>query len=83
MCDDLGAEVTIRDYMRELLFAIFGEGESFSGKRPFGNSGWERDIAKPLISAGLIPGALDEDGYIDDFDEDAYDRAITEMIHAL
>jgi hypothetical protein len=50
---DAGANITVRDYLFELLIAVWDEGESFSGKRPFGNSGWEYDLYAPLIQAGL------------------------------
>lgn len=35
---------TIGDYFRALLMAIWTEGEGFSGKRPFGNSGWDSEL---------------------------------------
>jgi hypothetical protein len=46
---------------------VWDEGESFSGKRPFGNSDWEYDLYVPLIQAGFIEGKLDADGYIDEW----------------
>jgi hypothetical protein len=67
-CDDLHREVSIREYLHELLTELWREGEGFSGKRPFGNSGWEYDLYKPLIQAGVVPGSIDEDGYINDVD---------------
>ncbi len=40
--DDAGRDVrTIRDYFLRLVEQLWMEGEGFSGKRPFGNSGWE------------------------------------------
>lgn len=54
----------IREYLQALLRELWLEGESFSGKRPFGNSGWEYDLYKPLIVAKAIKGKLDKDGYI-------------------
>lgn len=68
---DAGDDLTIRDYFRVLLSTLWDEKEGFSGKRPFGNSGWEYDLYKPLIEAGAIPGKLDEDGYVE-----AVDRAV-------
>jgi hypothetical protein len=62
---------TIRDYMKALLRKIVRQGESFSGKRPFGNSGWESDLFIPLVAAGLVPGAFGEGGYLDYCDEAA------------
>jgi len=59
----------IGEYLRALLATLWDEGESFSGKRPFGNSGWDYDLYKPLIVAGLVTGSLDEGGHINDCDE--------------
>jgi len=69
----------IGEYLRALLATLLDEGESFSGKRPFGNSGWEYDLYKPLIVAGLVQGSLDGDGYIDNLDV----RAAREIIRKL
>lgn len=44
---------TVKDYLKALLIAVWDEGESFSGKRPFGNSGWDSDILDALVDAGL------------------------------
>lgn len=61
--NDAGA-ATIRDYLKKLLSYLINSGEAFSGKRPFGNSGWEWDMHMPLVKAGLVKGQLDEDGNI-------------------
>ncbi len=60
-------EITIRDYLAELLFRLWSEQESFSGKRPFGNSGWQLDLYTPLAGAGFISGTIDEEGYLNDY----------------
>ena len=57
-------ETTIRDYLHLLLKTLWKEGESFSGKRPFGNSDWEDDLFKPLVVNGFVRGEVDEEGYI-------------------
>ena len=44
---------TVRGYFKELLCSLLIEEESFSGKRPFGNSGWRYDIIEPLHHAGF------------------------------
>lgn len=44
---------TIRDYLKGLLDSLWTQGEGFSGKRPFGNSGWRHDLYRPLIAAGF------------------------------
>jgi hypothetical protein len=56
---------TLREYFHELLETLWTEGEGFSGKRPFGNSGWEYDVYAALIHAGAIEGELNEDGYVE------------------
>lgn len=44
--------VNIKDYFIKLLEILWIEGEGFSGKRPFGNSGWEYDLTIPLVEMG-------------------------------
>lgn len=74
---------TIREYLQELLRSLFREGESFSGKRPFGNSGWESEINVALVKSGLVDGEIDEWGGLVQCDLDkAYeliDEAISEL----
>ncbi len=60
---DAGDNLTVRDYLRTLLMTLWEEQESFSGKRPFGNSGWEYEVLMPLAAAGFVDlGPLSEDG---------------------
>jgi hypothetical protein len=35
---------TVKEYLRALLLEVWEKQESFNGKRPFGNSGWEKDL---------------------------------------
>jgi hypothetical protein len=79
---DAGDDLTVRDYLRTLLMTLWEEGEGFSGKRPFGNSGWEYDIYKPLIAGGFIPGALDEDGYVNTVDDKIAGAYVCDLILA-
>ena len=79
---DAGDNLTIRDYLRTLLETLWSEGEGFSGKRPFGNSGWEYDLYAPLIKAGFIKGRLDEDGYVADFDSNEAESYVFDLITA-
>jgi len=44
---------TVRDYLKELLSTVLIEEEEFSGKRPFGNSGWIYDLVDPIHEAGF------------------------------
>lgn len=82
-CNDLDKEVTIKEYFIEILKRFWEEKEGFSGKRPFGNSGWDWDLFIPLIKAGLIKGELDEDGDIEDFDEKQANEIISNYIDTL
>ena len=50
--NDAEAE-TVKDYLTELVFRVLVDEESFSGKRPFGNSGWTHDLTGPLEEAGF------------------------------
>lgn len=80
--NDSGAE-TIKGYLKALLTELWSEGEGFSGKRPFGNSGWEYDLYKALITAKVVKGKLDEDGYLDSVDNKAANKLIFEAIDSL
>ena len=79
---DAGENLTIRDYLRILLETLWREEERFSGKRPFGNSGWEHDIYAALIKAGFIGGRLDEDGYVEDYDWKQGEAYVLSLISA-
>lgn len=80
--NDSGA-TTVRGYLKELLCTLFKEGECFSGKRPFGNSGWQYDLYRPIIKAGFAKGRIDEDGCVDGCDSKECDRLIYEAIAAM
>ena len=58
--NDAGA-ATIRDYLKTLLRTLWQQGEGFSGKRPFGNGGWEFDLYKALVAAKVIDGEIYEE----------------------
>jgi len=61
------AEATnIRKYFQRLLSELWLEGEGFSGKRPFGNSGWDYDLYSALVEAKAIKAKTDEDGNIEE-----------------
>lgn len=55
---DSGDDMTIRAYFKRQLATLWEEGESFSGKRPFGNSGWEGYLEEPLVLYGFIGGEV-------------------------
>lgn len=74
---------TIKGYLIALLWALWQEGEGFSGKRPFGNSGWEYDLYKPLLVHGAVKGRMDEEGCIEELDEKKANALIYSAIEAL
>lgn len=78
--NDSGA-TTVRGYLAALLAKLWREEGDFSGKRPFGNSSWQYDLYNPMIRAGIVPGTIDADGYVDEFGDDA-ERQADELILA-
>lgn len=61
---DLKRSITIREYLKKILIVLFIVGDEFSGKRPFGNSGWKQDLEVALIQNNIIEGSLDDDGFV-------------------
>ena len=55
---DAGQGLSVRDYFWRLLRDVWIEQDMFSGKRPFGNSGWEYDLYGPLARAGFIEASV-------------------------
>jgi hypothetical protein len=80
--DDSGA-TTIRGYLVALAAAVWDEVDGFSGKRPFGNSGWTWDVHAALAKAGLIEGRFDEYGGLDHADTEKGDALIRSALRAL
>ena len=74
---------TIRDYLKKLLFVLWCEGEGFSGKRPFGNSGWEYEVYSALVAAKAVKGSLDDYGDLEEVDTKAADKLVMEAIGKL
>lgn len=72
-----------RGYLAALLSELWEQEQGFSGKRPFGNSGWQYDLYVPMVRAGLVPGTVDEDGDLDEFNYkpagELIQRAIAEL----
>lgn len=76
---------TIRDYLKKLISTLWEKDEGFSGKRPFGNSGWKQEVYAALIRARIMNGAIDDDGYPEydsEAEEDA-DQMIQSAIQSL
>lgn len=70
---DAGAQLTVREYFKELLTELWTEKEGFSGKRPFGNSCWEYEVHTALAKEGFVDlGEWDEE-------TEGFERATTAM----
>lgn len=80
--NDAEAE-TIGDYLQTLLWDLWSQGEGFSSKRPFGNSSWEYELYAALVTAGLVEGSLNEDGYIESVDHYEANELIKKAILAM
>ncbi len=75
---------TVREYLAAMLGLLWSEGEDFSSKRPFGNSGWQNEVYVALVEGGVVPGSIDDYGDFDaDFDENAADMLILAAIAEL
>lgn len=77
---DLNREITIKDYLKALLLTLWDKEEGFTGKRPFGNSGWTYSLYAALITSQAIPGVLDEDGYIEQVDTTMAHDVVKQLI---
>ncbi len=75
-----GNEVTIKQFLQELLCTLWDEKDQFSGKAPFGNSSWEYEIYKVLVERGIVKGTIDEYGDIEEFDTTIADSIINDII---
>lgn len=74
---------TIGAYLIATLAELWREGGNFSGRRPLGDSDWDGPIAVALIRAGYVEGEIDEDGYLDGYDDKRVDRLVAEAIQSL
>lgn len=77
---DFPEDMTIKGYLEELLITLWKEGEQFSGKRPFGNGGWEHDLYRPLVNNNVIEGSINKYNELNDFDYKKADKLIEELI---
>jgi hypothetical protein len=77
---DLGKNITIRQFFFELMEKLWLQQECFNSKRPFGNSSWDSDLIVCLIKNNLIKGELDEDEYINKYDNKEVDEFVISKI---
>lgn len=72
---------TVRKYLYELLITLWNEKEAFSGKRPFGDSGWDHDLIAALVIGGALPGKLDEFGFVKEYNPAKAEKYVSQLIH--
>lgn len=77
---DAGDNRTVREYLQILLTRLWREQEGFSGKRPFGNSGWEYELLDALGLAGFVDCDVQGDEVFFDDDEKAAARRYVEAL---
>jgi hypothetical protein len=74
---------TIKDYLKRLLLDLWQQGEGFSSKRPFGNSGWESDLHTALVAAEAVGGELDDGDCLSWCDSRPADKLISDAIRSI
>lgn len=84
---DISSEpITVRQYFLALLRTLWMQEEAFSGKRPFGNSGWQMTFYTHLVKEGYLAGEVyEEDGvwYLESYDEGEAWKLTLALIDAL
>jgi len=83
MGENDASAATVGEYLGLLLSTLWLQNESFSGKRPFGNSDWQYVVYMAMVKAGLATGVVYEEygsEYLDEIDEVAADEIILQAI---
>lgn len=75
--------MTMKEFLVNLLLKVWDEEEGFNGKRPFGNSSWQHDVAYGLVKSGIIEGYIDPDGYLEGYDHVKFEKLMQELIKGL
>lgn len=71
---------TLREFFVELAIKVWVEEEGFSGKRPWGNSGWKNDVYAELVRNGVLPGVINEYEELENVDKKEADALIVELL---
>jgi hypothetical protein len=72
----------LRGYFRALLTTLWREDEGFSGKRPFGNSGWCYDVYAALVKSGAVYGIFEDEteDELESFDKESAIKLVYKLI---
>jgi hypothetical protein len=72
---------SLGEYLLELSRQVWIENEGFSGKRPFGNGGWEFDVYNAVAAAGLMESVTRTYSWGDEISfSDTEERRIDDLI---
>lgn len=74
---------TVGEYLGLLLSTLWLQADQFRSKRAFGNSDWQYSVYIAMSKAGLAELTLDEDGYVEDFSEEAQIAADELILQAI
>ena len=66
---DFDKPLSLREFLKTLLATVWAEEESFSGKRPFGNSRWQHCVQIALVKNGFVDGKLDYNGGLEEINQ--------------
>lgn len=71
---------TVGEYFHILNKKLWREEESFSGKSPFGNSGWQHEILHAAAMSGILETVVfDDDGYIEEMEAKEFENMLSEV----
>jgi hypothetical protein len=73
----------VQEYLKRLLARLWIEGESFNGKRPFGDSSWQWVIYAAMVRENFVYGLLDDNGFVDEIDMVMADDLMMQAIEEL
>lgn len=73
---------TIKEYLIELLHAMYQEEEDFDGECPFGDFDWIKELHLPLLKCGAVKAVVDK-GLVMSYDVDKAHEYIFRAINAL
>lgn len=77
-------EISIKGYLLSLLKELWVKKDRFSGKRPFGDSGWEYELYECLAVNNVINADItEEDGAVHDYNKLEADVVILNCIEDL
>ena len=78
--NDLKQDISVKEFLKEILNTFWEKGEGFNSKRPFGSGSYRYDIVEMFIKNEIISGKLDSDGCVIEYNDEEFDDIIFEII---